>query len=261
MPRLRGVSTFLMLAFSASASVAAQTPDTTRRHSGLAGLVRDSTGRPISAASVLVDGSNVAVATDDSGHFDVRRLPAGPNGFTITKIGYAPLSFELSLPADSVVVLSVTMRSVQVLNTVNIKAERTNAALARVGFVERQHVGIGSFLTPEHLDSIAMTVTTPAQFLRGVRGIDVVCPRDICKVVAHSPPGCLWLYIDGVPHGTQQIDDLAFSPSGIAAIEVYERPYMVPLEFQGQLPIKQGRNMSLASGCGALAIWTKARIP
>jgi len=261
MPRaISGVS-YLMLAVVAFSLLEAQAPDTTRKHSGLAGLVRDSIGRPISAANVLVDGSKVAVATDDSGHFDVRHLPAGVNGFTITKIGYAPLSFELSLPSDSVVVLSVTMRSVQVLNTVSITAERTNAALARAGFTERQRAGVGSFLTPQHLDSVAMTITTPAQFLRGVRGIDVVCPRDICKVVAHSPPGCLWLYIDGVPHGTEQIDNLSFSPSGIAAIEVYERPYMVPLEFQGQLPIKQGRNMSLASGCGALAIWTKARIP
>jgi len=116
-------------------------------------------------------------------------------------------------------------------------------------------------LTPQHIDSIAMTVITPAALLRGVRGIDVICPRDICKVVAHSPPGCLWLYIDGVPHGTEQIDTFALSPSAIAAIEVYERPSLVPFEFQGTLPVKQGRGMSMASGCGALAIWTKAHIP
>lgn len=261
MPRaISGVSC-LMLAVVAFSLLEAQTPDTTRKHSGLAGLVRDSTGRPISAANVLVDGSNVAVATDDSGHFDVRRLPAGVNGFTITKIGYAPLSFELSLPTDSVVVLSVTMRTVQVLNTVNVNAERTNAYLARTGFTERQRLGLGSFLTPQHLDSIAMSVSTPAQLLRSVRGVDVRCPRGLCTVLTRSPPGCLWLFIDGAPHGTQQIDSLGFSPSGIAAIEVYDRPSLVPLEFQGQLPMKQGRAMSMAGGCGALAIWTKARIP
>lgn len=250
-----------MLALGASASLAAQQADTTRKHSGLAGVVRDSLGRPIVAASVIADGNSITVATDDSGRFDVRRLPGGPNGFTITKIGYAPLSFEVSLPADSVVVLSVTMRSVQVLNTVNVNAERTNMYLARTGFTERQRLGLGSFLTPQHIDSIAMTVMTPAQLLRGVRGIDVICPRDMCRVVGHSPPGCLWLYIDGVPHGTDQIDSMGFSPSGIAAIEVYERPSLVPMEFQGQLPVKQGRGFSMASGCGALAIWTKAHVP
>lgn len=261
MPRAIRLSTFLMVALAASRSLAAQSPDTTRKHSGLAGIVRDSLGRPIKAARVLIDGSSITAATDDSGRFDVRRLPGGPNGFTITKIGYAPLSFEVSLPTDSVVVLSVTMRSVQVLNTVNINAERTNAYLAKTGFTERQRLGLGSFLTPQHIDSIAMAVVTPAQLLRGVRGIDVICPRDLCRVVAHSPPGCLWLYIDGVPHGTEQIDGLGFSPSGIAAIEVYERASLVPSEFQGTLPMKQGRGMSTNAGCGALAIWTKARIP
>jgi len=250
-----------MLALSASTSLAAQTPDTTRKHSGLAGVVRDSVGRPIVAASVIVDGSAGATATDDSGRFDVRRLPAGPNGFTITKIGYAPLSFEVSLPADSLVLLSVTMRSVQVLNTVNVNAERTNAYLARTGFTERQRLGLGSFLTPQRLDSMAMGVTRPSELLRGVRGIDLRCGPVICAITSHLPPGCLWLFIDGTPHATEQIDVVGLSPSGIAAIEVYERPSMVPLEFQGQLPMKQGRGMSTAAGCGALAIWTKARIP
>jgi hypothetical protein len=264
-----------MLALSASSPLPAKQQDTTGKTSGLAGVVRDSLRRPITAASVLVDGSSVFTATDDSGRFDVRHLPAGHNGFTITKIGFAPLSFEVTLPADSVVLLAVTMHPVQLLNTVNVRAERTNTYLARIGFIERQRLGIGSFLSPQHLDSIAMSVTRPSELLRGVRGIDMRCgtgptpagqrPSFLvgadCNLTSHSPPGCLWLFIDGVPHGEQQIDQLGLSPSGIAAIEVYERPSMVPLEFQGQLPIKKGQNMSMSGGCGALAIWTKSRIP
>ncbi len=261
MQRAVGRSTFLLLAFAASTSLVGQQPDTARRHSGLAGIVRDTLGRPIVAASVLVDGSSVTAVTDDSGRFDVRRLPDGTNGFTITKIGFAPLSFEVSLPADSVVVLSVRMRSVQLLNTVNVNAERTNAYLARTGFIERQRLGLGTFLTPQHIDSVAMSVTLPNQLLQNVRGLDVRCGSANCRVTTRLPPGCLWLYIDGVPHGTESIDTLGFSPSGIAAIEVYDRPSLVPMEFQGQLPIKQGRGMSMGAGCGAIAIWTKARVP
>ena len=59
MQRAIDVSSFLMLALAASTSIAAQQPDTTRKHSGLAGVVRDSPGRPIIAAKVLVDGSTL----------------------------------------------------------------------------------------------------------------------------------------------------------------------------------------------------------
>jgi len=274
MPRAT-VLAFLTLALSAPSWIVAQQQDSTRRHSGLAGVVRDSLRRPITAASVLVDGTSVFTTTDDSGRFDVRRLPAGPNGFTITKIGFAPLSFEVALPADSVVLLAVTMHPVQLLNTVNVSAERTNMYLARTGFTERRKLGIGSFLTPQHIDSISMSVTRPSELLRGVRGIDIRCgmgptppgarPSFLvgadCNVTSHRPPGCLWLYIDGVPHGEEQIDQLGLPPGGVAAIEVYERPSMVPLEFQGQLPIKAGPNFSMASGCGALVIWSKTRVP
>jgi hypothetical protein len=259
---------FLVLALSASSSLALQQQDTTRRHSGLAGVVRDSLRRPITAASVLVDGTSVFTATDDSGRFDVRGLPAGRNGFTNTKIGFAPLSFEVSLPSDSVILLAVTMHPVQLLNAVNVTAERTNVYLARTGFTERRQLGIGSFLTPQHIDSIAMSVTRPSELLRGVRGIDMRCgtgPGFLvgadCNVYSHRPPGCLWLFIDGVPHGEEQIDQVGLPPGGVAAIEVYERPSMVPLKFQGQLPIKKGANFSMAAGCGALVIWTKSRVP
>ena len=167
MTRGSGVSTFLMLTLAATAVLAAQVRDTTRKHSGLAGIVRDSLGRPLIGANVLVDGSSAATVSDDSGRFDVRRLPAGPNGFTITKIGYAPLSFEVSLPSDSVVVLSVMMRSVQVLNTVNVNAERTNAYLAAPASPNVSGSGSEASLRRSSIDSIAMSVVTPAQLLRG----------------------------------------------------------------------------------------------
>jgi hypothetical protein len=43
-------------------------------------------------------------------------------------------------------------------------------------------------------------------------------------------------------------------------MEVYERASLVPMEFQGTLPQKRGA-VSLAAGCGAIAVWTKARVP
>jgi hypothetical protein len=258
--------TLWALALLAATASAQSTPSSAPKaplpqHAGLAGVVRDVAGTPIAGANVFVDSSTVSAVSDDSGHFDLRGLPPGRNGFTITKIGYAPVSFETTLLRDSMTVLSIHMRSVQTLDPVRVNAVRVNAYLARTGFTERKRLGTGSYLGPEKLDSLAPGVATPAQLLRDVRGIDVRCKGSACSVIPHQPPACLWLFVDGVPLGTDQIDVVGLTPGGIAAIEVYERASIVPMEFQGALPQKQGRGMSLAAGCGAIAVWTKARVP
>jgi carboxypeptidase family protein len=267
-PMRRGVQALVAMLIAIStggafATVRAQAfPSATKRaYSGLAGAVRDSLGHPVRLANVLVDRSRLAAVTDDSGHFDLRGLPPGRNGFTITKIGYAPVSFETSLPADSVVVIAILMHAVQVMNTVNVTAERVTAYLARTGFLERRRLGLGKFIAPGQIDSMAPGISTPAEFFRTVPGIDVRCQLSSCVVRSRWQPGCLWLFVDGVPHGTEQIDSLGISPGGVAAIEVYDRPSIVPIEFQGSPPPKQGRGMSTGSGCGAIAVWTKSRVP
>jgi hypothetical protein len=231
-------------------------------HAGLAGFVHDSLGHPIRLANVFVDGSSVSSVSDDSGHFYLRGLAPGKNGFTITKIGYAPVSFETTLLADSMVVLSIRMRAARVLDTVKVSAAKVNAYLQRTGFIERRRAGLGTFLSPEKIDSIAPGLAQPSDFLKGVPGIDLRCGV-VCSVHTHFPPDCLWLFVDGVPHGFvyPMIDSVGITPGVIAAIEVYDRPVIVPAEFQGSMPVKQGRGFTTAAGCGAVAIWTRSRIP
>ena len=247
----------------ASQATAQNTPNQApRNRSGIAGVVRDSIGAPIRLASILVDGSKQSAVSDDSGHFDLRGLPSGPNGFTVAKIGYAPVSFETSLPPDSVLVLAIRMLSVQTLGTVNVTSERVNVALARSGFFERRRLGFGSFLSPAQVDSMADLIVTPSQFLRGLRGIDLKCGGTTCVPIPRNYTSCLLLFVDGVPDGPAYwMDSLGLNPNAIAAIEVYDRPATVPIEFQGALPIKRGRGLSAGGGCGAVALWTKTHVP
>jgi hypothetical protein len=250
---------------SARASIlGAQSPPAEIRHnrSGIAGVVRDSLGRPIQLANIVVDGGNRATVSDDSGRFDLRGLASGPNGITVLKLGYAPVSFETSLPPDSVVVLAIRLHSVQTLSAVKVTADKVNAYLARTGFSERRRLGFGSFLTPDQVDSLADLVTTPSQLLRGMRGVDYKCRNAGCEPVARNFTSCLWLFVDGVPNGAGRlIDSVGLAPTTVAAIEFYDRPSLVPIEFQGALPTKQGRGMSSSAGCGAIAIWTKTHVP
>jgi hypothetical protein len=231
-------------------------------HSGIAGIVRDSLENAVPSARVFVDGRNLSAVTDDSGRFDLRGLPSGRNGFTIAKLGYAPVSFEASLPPDSVLVLAIHLRRVQVLNKVSVTAARRNTYLARVGFDDRVKLGIGSFLTPNQVDSMANLIATPSQFLRGIRGIDLKCGGTACVPVPRGHAACLLLFIDGAPAGPARlIDSVGLGPASIAAIEVYDRAVAVPIEFQGSPPVKEGSGFSMAAGCGSIVLWTKTRIP
>ena len=137
------------LASSGQSQARGSSADIAGRHAGVAGVIHDTLGRPIRLATIFVDGSAVSAASDDSGRFVLRGLSAGRNGFTVTKIGYAPVSFETSLLSDSMIVLSIPMRSVQVMDPVKVSAARINAYLDRTGFQERKRVGLGTFLTPE----------------------------------------------------------------------------------------------------------------
>jgi len=257
---LCAAATLVASAASAQSTSSAATKAATR-HAAIAGVVRDVAGAPLSGANIFVDSSKMSTVSDDSGHFDLRGLVPGKNGFTVTRIGYAPVSFETSLVADSMIVLSIKMRSVQSLDLVKVTAVRVNAYLARSGFTERRRLGAGSYLTPEQIDSMAPLVTTTAQLVRSVRGVNVRCPGSTCEVHPQNPPDCLALFVDGAYLGLDQIDVLGLTPTGVAAIEVYEKPSIVPVEFQAALPQKRGRGLSLASGCGAIAVWTKARVP
>jgi hypothetical protein len=258
---LWGLALLLASTASAQANPSSAPKAPSPQHAGLAGVIQDATGAPIAGASIFADDRAGSAVSDDSGRFVLRGLPPGKSGFTITKIGYAPVSFETTLLPDSMIVLSIHLRSVQTLDPVRVNAVRVNAYLVRTGFTERKRLGTGSYLGPEQLDSLAPRVSTPAQLLRDLRGIDVRCPKSDCVVHAHQPPDCFWLFVDGAPLGTDQIDVVGLTPGGIAAIEVYERESIVPAEFEGALPQKRGRGMSLAAGCGAIVVWTKSRVP
>ena len=194
----RRLSALVLLATMLVVAVAlpCQTPrrDATSNHAGLAGVVRDSLGVPVRRVSVFLDGGLAAAVTDDSGRFDLRGLPSGESDFTLSKIGYAPVAFRVTLPHDSLVVVAIRMQSVQALPVVSVVSEREPPRLKRTGFFERRKVALGSFLSPEQIDSMADRITAPSQFLRNVGGIDFRCGSAAYPFPAISrvASGCSW---------------------------------------------------------------------
>jgi hypothetical protein len=241
----------------------AQTParDTAVHHSAVAGVVRDTLERPLAFATILVDGRELSVVSDDSGRFHLAGIPSGLNSFTVMRIGYKAVSFDVTLAPESTLVLGIHLKSIQTLGPITVTGTAQIPRLARTGFYERQVLGFGSFISPQRIDSLNF-VDSPAQLLRGVRGIEVRCfSAKRCVVHTHSPPDCLWLFVDGAympasGSDQSQLDDV-MGTGEVAAIEVYERPMFVPSEFQARLPVKRGRDLTAKAGCGALVIWTR----
>ena len=244
-----------ILSANALAQVPAPTPG---KRAALAGVIRDSMSRPLTMATVLVDGKDFSAVTDESGRFHLAGIPAGTNDFTVMRIGYRSVSFTTTLAPDSTLVIAIMLRRISTLEEVEVKAASISPRLERQGYYKRRTQGIGSFVTPDRVDSLSH-VATPSQLLRDVRGIEVQCggrSKLGCIVATRRAHGCLNLFIDGVFH-KDQIDDV-LPTTAVYAIEVYENPSIVPLEFQASLPGKVSA-LTRKAGCGAIVVWTRSR--
>lgn len=222
------------------------------RKATLAGVVRDSAGRPLSDVWVSMGGQPLSAFTNDTGGFELRG-PAGRGQFTFRRLGMSVVTLDTTLIADSTVSIEVRMRPVPVLPDVNVSAEAWSPRLARDGYYDRQKVGWGFFLKPE--DIAKMNVSYPSHLLRDVPFIRVVCTPETRRVtggciVRGSDNGCMTLFVDGVY--TRMHLDERVSPGMVYTVEVYRRSSIVPME----LPRPATEN-----SCGAIVVWTQSRKP
>lgn len=238
----------LLLAALCGVSAHAFAQDTTRagKTSALAGMVRDPTGHPIAGATLSVDNRGLQAVTNDSGQFFLGGIPSGRNDFTLVKLGYAAVHFSVDLSPDSTLVVNIPMRTVQNIAGVEVKGERISAKLLQMGFYDRKKVGVGTFLDNDKVERMA-GAQQPSTFLRDVRGIQVRCrPAGRCSVTPTRQGGCLAVFHNKA-FVRGELDD-AITVGEVYAMEVYERPALVPIEFT--LP-------SRMLNCGVIAVWTR----
>src|SRR5262245_30953956 len=76
---------------------------------GIAGVVRDTLGRPLHLVAITALGRDTSVVTDDSGRFALAKLPPGPMSISVLRIGYRPITFEADLPADSTLMVAIRL--------------------------------------------------------------------------------------------------------------------------------------------------------
>lgn len=233
-----------------------QPPPPAPGSSALAGVIRDGAGQPIPQATIHVVGRDLLAISDDSGRFHLGGIVPGVREFVVMRIGFGRRSQTVAFPPDSTVRVVVQLDRLTALDKVVIEAESVSARFARTGFHRRQRVGLGSFVTPQRVDSLSH-VTTPSRLLRDARGVEVRCQAGGGCVLVSRWVSCLVLFVDGISYGETQLDQV-LTTGVVYAIEAYDRPSAVPIEFQAKLPTKVGEFTSRA-GCGAIVVWTRSR--
>ncbi|MGD2217710.1 MAG: TonB-dependent receptor [Gemmatimonadales bacterium] len=110
----------------------AGSPATAQEPGTIAGRVVDArTGDPVATAAVRVLGTVLTAFADDSGRFELRRVPAGARRLAVERIGYAPRTVDVRVAAGarSTVEIGLQPRAVALGGVVATAAKRE----ARVG--------------------------------------------------------------------------------------------------------------------------------
>ena len=231
------------------------------------GTVReDSSGRPLSAVEILLDGSARRAVTDGSGRYVLERVPLGDHVVLFRLVGFRPVRSAIRLGGtDTVWVNPLLMASAVELPAVEVIAEEKRPrGFGFEAFEERRKMGFGRFID-----------STVLRRLENLKVADVLRRYTSIKL-APGPKGELWaegvrkigpnggrcwmqVIADGVvifrpewdsgrrPDGIRRPDlNRDFAVSEVEGIEVYQSAAQTPGEFSGT-----------SAACGTIVLWTR----
>lgn len=139
----------ILLFFLLSLSATAQR---NRTDANIIGHVVDANGEHLPFATIVLDGTTIGTATDETGHFRLVNMPVGNYALTATAIGYKPVTQELELVENKTLELNITLEEdVLGLEEVVVTADRNEKN-------RREASVIVNTLTPR-LFEVAQTAT------------------------------------------------------------------------------------------------------
>ena len=220
-------------------------------------------GRVILQGSVTGAGSRVelvgtqAVAmTNEKGEFTMANLPSGSHVLLARHLGYGAATTPVDLNSREPQKVTITLpRYVAVMDPVLVTARR-NAALERVGFVQRRKsAGSGYFLGPDQI--LAMRANRLTDILRRVPSLTVLS-NGFDEVVLSSRGSssigggadCVQYFVDDAPWLAIEPGDINTFVNGneVVAVEVYQGP---------GVPAQYVRGMD---ACITIVLWTRFKI-
>ncbi|MES3034308.1 MAG: carboxypeptidase regulatory-like domain-containing protein [Gemmatimonadota bacterium] len=224
-----------------------------RGRAQLRGQITTTSGAPLPSAIVRVIGSGSTVRTSATGEFRITDAVAGTQSVEVRAIGYSPARRTLRLTdgTEAEVAMRLAVRNVE-LDTVRVMAGR-EIPFDVQGIERRWRTGLGRFLDGKTVAERSTLYTTDA--LRGMPGVALLPVQQGFGqgVYMRNSMGqeCrAMMFVDGMPldaagRGGLSLDE-TIRPDMVAAVEVYNRPTLVPAEY-----------LTMARSCGVVAVWTK----
>lgn len=216
------------------------------------GVVRDTLGRPVDNARVVVPGNEVEVGTMLGGVFALDQLPSGTWTIEARAVGFQPTRQVIDLVEGQEITTEFRLADVpKTVDTVKVRADLSQRNLA--GFEARMRAGMGGYFFDEKKIA-SRRVQWIADLLRGTPGVTIQPGsnggKDQVRLRGLGGSGDCWpsVYLNGVLAVVDRgiIDDIV-RPDDIKGIEVYPGTGTMPLEYRGQ------------TGCGSIVIWTGPR--
>ena len=161
-----------LIAMTALVAVPAVTVAQTKPRGTIDGVVRDSALRPLDNASAWILGTGVELATRANGRFRMLDVPAGEYIVVVRKIGYAPFSTVIQVPASDTIRPSFELAKADVsLDTIRVTAAAPKFSPMLQEFEERRKTGRGQFIT--EADIRKLNFAQLGDYLRTMHSIQV----------------------------------------------------------------------------------------
>ncbi len=208
------------------------------------GLVVQAGSRaPLAEATVEMPEFELSMASDETGRFWFRNIPAGEHVFVIRYLGFTDSTRVLLLPNElNQIEVGIDLRIVPVPDLV-VQVESIAAPSKLTDFNRRRAKGEGYFITREDIQRRDPVRTT--DMLRAVPGIRVAATGLGRPFIRMRGRSCnIAYFVDGIRAPYFNLDNV--QPSSVAGIEIYKGTSSVPAEFRGAL-----------TPCAAIVLWTR----
>ncbi len=211
----------------------------------VSGVVRDVTRRPVTDATVEIDGLELSVKTDAGGRFRFPSVPTGTRMLLSRSVGFMPTLQPIDVLERGTDEVNVELQRSVLLPGVKV-TERLAVNALRAEFDERKRTSFGTFLDTADISRKAHT----RNIFEGIPSLEVT-GRDNSQFYLFTPllhvsgPCPANVYVDGRKTDTDEL--ISLPKEQIATTEIYVRQPNAPAKYR-----------PMDNACGVVLVWTKS---